>query len=85
MLKITFGLKQILLLLILIVASIGITLAQQPDEIRISGNFRNVPLIDFLQTLEKNYGVKVFYKLSWVDDYVINSNFKGVYQPAKKR
>ena len=67
--------KQILLSLILIVLSFNITMAQQPDEIRITGNFRNVPLSDFLQTLEKSYGVKVFYKLSWVDDYVINSNF----------
>ncbi|WP_167615165.1 carboxypeptidase-like regulatory domain-containing protein [Maribellus sediminis] len=49
--------------------------AQKLEAIKISGNFRNVPLESFLQTLEKDYGVQVFYKKSWVAPYTINTTF----------
>jgi len=75
MLKTAFGQKFILLTIALILFSVGIVQAQKSDEIRISGNFRNVPLESFLQTLQKDYGLHVFYRVAWVDEYVINVSF----------
>lgn len=49
--------------------------AQKIDEVKISGNFRNISLESFLQTLEHEYGVEVFYKNSWVEPYTINTTF----------
>ena len=49
--------------------------AQNLDEIKISGSFRNVPLLSFLQTLENDYGVEIYYKESWVAPYTINTTF----------
>ncbi len=58
--------------------SILITLSgytQNIEEIRISGNFQNVPLTTFFQTLENQYGIKVYFKSAWVDQYQINTSF----------
>ena len=51
--------------------------SQNVEKIRISGNFRNVPLISFFDTLEINYGVKAYYKRAWVDKYNINTSFNN--------
>jgi len=77
MLKTTFGYKFILFAFALIFLSIGNTQAQEPDEIKITGSFRNVPLESFLQTLEKDYGLKVFYRVAWVDEYTVNATFEN--------
>ncbi|HKI89280.1 MAG TPA: DUF4974 domain-containing protein, partial [Draconibacterium sp.] len=45
------------------------------DEIRINGNFRNVPLASFFDTLEARYPVKVYYKRAWVTPYYLNTSF----------
>jgi len=50
-------------------------LSQPIEEIKISGNFRNVPMVSFLKTLENQYGVKSFYKDSWIEPYTVNTNF----------
>lgn len=75
MLKTSSGHKIILLIFILITLLIGAANAQSLDEIRITGNFRNVPLENFLQTLEKDYGIKVYYRKAWVTEYTINITF----------
>ncbi len=51
--------------------------SQNINEIQISGNFRAIPLSSFFNTLEKQYGVKVYYKQSWVDRYTINTSFSN--------
>ncbi len=51
---------------------------QDLQEIKISGNFRNVPLSSFFGTLEKQYGVKVYYKMAWVEQYVLNTSFNDI-------
>jgi len=51
--------------------------AQNISDVRISGNFVHVPLESFLQTLEKEYGIQVFYKRSWVEPYSINTSFNN--------
>ncbi len=48
---------------------------QNIQEIKISGNFRNVPLSVFFDTLEVKYGIKAYYKLGWVNKYNINTSF----------
>ena len=49
--------------------------AQNLDEIKISGNFQNAPMESFLQTLEYDYGIDIFYKRSWVTPYTVNATF----------
>ena len=49
--------------------------AQNIEEIRISGNFRNVPLTSFFDTLEEDFDVKVYYKRGWVEQYSLNTSF----------
>ncbi len=75
MLQPTAGQKITFLVLLLIVLSTGFGRAQKVEEVRITGNFRNVSLESFLQTIEKDYGIHVYYRIAWVDDYVVNSNF----------
>ena len=74
MLKI-FCIKTFLFASILIIITGNLAKAQKVDGIKITGNFRNVPLIDFLNTLEKNYGIKVYYRTAWVDEYSVNASF----------
>jgi hypothetical protein len=49
--------------------------SQPLEYIRITDNFRNVPLASFFDNLEKEYGVKVFYKKSWIETYSLNISF----------
>lgn len=65
------------ILLILCFLWIGTLNAQTVNDIRISGNFQNVPLESFLQTLNREYGVQVFYKKSWVAPYTVNTSFSN--------
>jgi hypothetical protein len=51
--------------------------AQTLSEVNISGNFNNEPLINFFDALEKDYGIKVYYKRTWIDPYTINVSFSN--------
>lgn len=66
---------RLLFLILLLLVSSGIASAQNVNEITISGNFRNVPLSSFIQTLQQDYGVKVYSKDVWIDSYTINTTF----------
>jgi len=50
--------------------------SQSVGEIKISGDFRNVPMIPFFKTLEKQYGIKSFYKDDWLERYTVNTSCK---------
>lgn len=67
--------KYILLCSIVIFLFTHSVYAQNLDEVKISGNFRDFPLRDFLQILERDYGVDIYYKESWVAPYNINTHF----------
>ena len=49
--------------------------SQSNREIKISGTFRNVPMVSFFNTLENQYGIKSFYKEAWLEHYTVNTNF----------
>jgi hypothetical protein len=48
--------------------------AQKVGEIKINETFQNQPLKDFLTVLQEKYGLKVFYKESWVEPFFHNQN-----------
>ena len=48
---------------------------QNFEEIKINGNFKNVPLTSFFDTLEIKFGLKVYYKASWIENYELNTSF----------
>ena len=56
----------------------GKIFSQSIGEIKISGNFRNVPMATFFKTIESQYGVKSFYKDSWLEPYKINTSFDEI-------
>jgi len=70
-----FRYKAYFLFLILLLVLSGMASAQKVDEITISGNFKNAPLIRFFEILQKDYGLNVYYKDAWIDQYTINATF----------
>ncbi len=75
MLKTTFNFRPVLLILVQLLTVISISNAQKVEEILVSGSFRNVPVHDFLKTLERDYAIKIFYKESWVAPYTVSASF----------
>lgn len=51
--------------------------AQPVNEIKINETFQNQPLKDFLTVLHGKYGLKVFYKESWIEPYFITRTFEN--------
>jgi hypothetical protein len=51
--------------------------SQLPNEIKISGNYRNVAISSFLDELENKYGVKIFYNPDLLKDKVLNQIFEN--------
>jgi len=51
--------------------------AQNVSEIKITETFQNQPLKDFLNVLQDKYGLKVFYKESWVEPFSITRTFEN--------
>lgn len=51
--------------------------AQKINEIKITETFQNQPLSDFLTVLQNKYGLKVFYKESWVEPFSITRTFEN--------
>lgn len=64
------------LLLSLVLSSIA--LSQNVQEKIISGKFEKTNLQDFLNTLEKNYNIRFYYRAEWVKTFVINQEFKNM-------
>ena len=77
MLKTRLITKPTILLLLVCFFCLKAIDAQTTDEVRITGNFRNVPMESFLQTLNREYGIQVFYKKQWVEPYTINTTFNN--------
>ncbi len=51
--------------------------AQKVNEIQITESYTDKPLEEFLTVLKEKYGVKVFYKESWVEPFKISKTFKN--------
>ena len=71
-------LYQVILLVFVLLFSAPLVYSQDVQEIKISGNFSNVPLQEFFTSLQKNYGVKVYYKEEWIKSKVITQSFNNL-------
>ena len=71
-------LYQVILLVFVLLFSAPSVYSQDVQEIKISGNFSNVPLQEFFTSLQKNYGVKVYYKEEWIKSKVITQSFNNL-------
>jgi len=60
-------LKPIIFVAVLILILNRSVVAQPVNEIKINETFQNQPLKDFLTVLHEKYGLKVFYKESWIN------------------
>ena len=54
----------------------GFAFAQNFEDIKLNETFQNQPLKDFLIVLQEKYGLKVFYKKSWIEPFQITKTFK---------
>ncbi|MBN2773863.1 MAG: TonB-dependent receptor [Prolixibacteraceae bacterium] len=50
--------------------------SQNPGDIRITGDFQDMPVTRFLSTIEDQYGIKFFYKENWIEPFNINESFE---------
>jgi len=52
-----------------------ISRSQDIQEIKISGSFSKTPIQEFFNTLEKNYGIRFFYKEEWIKSKEVTKTF----------
>ena len=65
-------------LFIIILLSIQNVRSQEIQEIKITESFTNTPLEQFLNSLEKKYGIRFFYKAEWIKTVEVTGSFKTV-------
>ncbi len=70
-------LNHIILVAILFIFLTGRSFAQNVNEIKLNESFQNQPLKDFLTTIHEKYGLKVFYKESWIEPFTITKTFEN--------
>ncbi len=70
-------LNHIIFVAVLILILNRSVVAQPVNEIKINETFQNQPLKDFLTVLHEKYGLKVFYKESWIEPYFITRTFEN--------
>ena len=64
-------------LIIIIIFPFQYGQAQDIRQVSISGNFTNVPLTELLSSLEKNYGIRIYYKKEWIKSEKVSFSFKN--------
>ena len=70
-------LNHIIFVVIVFLFTNGNVVAQKVNEILLNDSFQNQPLKDFLTVLHEKYGLKVFYKDSWIESYSITKTFEN--------
>ena len=55
--------------------SIQIGLSQNIQEVKVTGSFTKAPISDFFSLIEKNYGIRFFYKDEWVKSTEVTLKF----------
>lgn len=73
-----FYLYKAISLVVIVLLSIHSGHSQEIQEISISGNFAKTPFKELLSTLEKNYGIRFFYKEEWIESTEITQTFNNV-------
>ncbi len=67
----------LLLPLVMLFCTIGPAKAQEQGEIDIDGIFREQPLQAFIDSLEKKYNLRFFYKKEWIAAHTISKTFRS--------
>jgi len=67
-----------LLLMAIVCFSAKISRSQDIQELKVTGNFSKMPILDFFNSLEKSLGVKFFYKEEWIKPAEITKSFNNV-------
>ena len=70
-------LNHIIFVAILCCCLSGNVMAQKVNEVQLNDSFKNQPLKDFLNLLHEKYGLKIFFKESWVEPYSITKTFEN--------
>jgi hypothetical protein len=70
-------LNHIIFVIVLFIFINGSSFAQKVNDIKINETFQNQPISDFLNLLHEKYGLKVFYKVSWVEPFTITKTFEN--------
>ncbi|MCX6239824.1 MAG: TonB-dependent receptor [Bacteroidia bacterium] len=52
--------------------------SQEIQEIKVSGSFTKAPIQEFFYSLEKNYGIRFFYKEEWIKSMEVTKTFNNV-------
>ena len=52
--------------------------AQKTEDLKITGDFREKPLMDFLGYLSDQHKIRVFSKVGWIDSCIIHNEFKDI-------
>ncbi len=55
----------------------GFVLAQKLDEVKLNESFQDQPLKEFLDILHNKYGLKVYYKETWIEPFTITKKFEN--------
>jgi len=67
-----------LFLIVTILFFARISWSQNIQEIKVSGNFNRTPIPEFLGSLEKNYGVRFYYKEEWIKSKEVTLTFSNI-------
>jgi len=70
-------LSRAFIIVYLLLGFYGTASAQQDNEIRLSGQFRNISLVDLLGRIEAGYPVKFFYKDGWFEKDTVDIMLNG--------
>jgi len=71
-------LYKLLILTVTILLSAPISRSQDIQEMKITASFANTPIQDAFNFLEKNYGIRCFYKDEWIKSKEVTKTFIDV-------
>ena len=66
-----------LLLLVIVCFFAKKSQSQDIQELKVTGNYSKMPILDFFNSLEKSLGVKFFYKEEWIKSAEITKSFNN--------
>ena len=71
-------LNKVLFLIVTILLSSQISRSQDIQEIKVTASFTKAPVQEFFNSLEKNYGIRFFYKDEWIKSKVVTKTFDNL-------
>lgn len=71
-------LNKVLFLIVLILLSSQLSRSQDIQEIKVTASFTKAPVQEFFKSLEKNYGIRFFYKDEWIKSKEVTKSFDNL-------